>query len=288
MFNILEHLDRLEVVKESATWIQAKCPVCGGTLKIARTEDARGAYTCYTSGCGREIKRILSPWSPFTQSSPFRRASLVTPTIRERIVPVRPYSPVPLSEYLTNTTYTPPIRAGIAWTFQYDDTFRMVRFDTPDGKVCTFQYRDEENTEWRQGLPPYIPIYQQRYIQPSIFVVEGEKCAAYLHEAGYAAISLVAPYRKPGKIVDAISQLVAGNVVRCIYLRDNDHPGLRDARLFRHTAWDAGIDCLVVNPAELVDYGEVQGFDIANIKNTDLPGVLNDAINPHRERSVGL
>jgi hypothetical protein len=99
---------------------------------------------------------------------------------------------------------------------------------------------------------------------------------------------LVAPYRKPGKIVDAISQLVAGNVVRCIYLRDNDHPGLRDARLFRHTAWDAGIDCLVVNPAELVDYGEVQGFDIANIKNTDLPGVLNDAINPHRERSVGL
>ncbi len=61
-FEILEYVDRLKVVKETASEYHCLCPVCGdGGFKIDKKE---GKYHAFKCGCDlKEIREAIRPWS---------------------------------------------------------------------------------------------------------------------------------------------------------------------------------------------------------------------------------
>ena len=61
-FNILDHLDRIEIVKTTSTEYHGLCPVCGdGGFKI---DKRTGKYNAFKCGCDiKDIREAIKPWS---------------------------------------------------------------------------------------------------------------------------------------------------------------------------------------------------------------------------------
>jgi hypothetical protein len=187
--------------------------------------------------------------------------------IKHEVIRARPFKPTTLDQYKTLVSYIPPTPLNNTIIYQYSDTFKVIRITMPDGSKL-FSYRHKSDTEegvWSKGYPDYPVVYAEKYIQKHIFVVEGEKCADALHRLGYAAIALPAAFRKYGLIDKVTDHLASKGVQSCIYLRDNDQPGLKDAKIFTYSAWKSGIDCRHFNPAEYFDRLDEGGFDIADV-----------------------
>lgn len=60
-FKILDHLDRLNVVKETSSEYHCTCPVCGdGGFKVNKKN---GKYQGFKCGCDvKEIREVVRPW----------------------------------------------------------------------------------------------------------------------------------------------------------------------------------------------------------------------------------
>ena len=66
-FQILEHLDRLNVVKETSSEYHCTCPVCGeGGFKVNKKD---GKYKAFKCGCeAKDIREAIRPWSEVTEA----------------------------------------------------------------------------------------------------------------------------------------------------------------------------------------------------------------------------
>ena len=281
---IIDHLEDLECVEKHATWIQAKCPVCGGKLKISINSYNYGSYACYTDYCHKDsmgvnhIRKLLFKPTPFKRSGLFRSPTVRRKLINYEIIRNREFKPTTLDQYKTFLPYQPLATLNNTVTYQYSPTFRVTRIAMPDGsKLFSYSYKKEDN--WYKGYPEYPVVYADKYIQSHVFITEGEKCADALHKVGYAALALPAAFRKPGLIEKVIKLLVSRGVKSCIYLRDNDDTGLRDAKTFTHSAWKYEIDCKHVNPAVFFNSEDVSGFDIADVDSESIKQYLKSLFN---------
>ena len=61
-FKILDHLDRLNIVKETYQEYHCTCPVCGdGGFKVNKKD---GKYQAFKCGCDvKDIRQAIRPWS---------------------------------------------------------------------------------------------------------------------------------------------------------------------------------------------------------------------------------
>ena len=61
-FQILDHLDRLNVVRETGSEYHCTCPVCGdGGFKVNKKNGKYQAFKCECSI--KEIRETIRPWS---------------------------------------------------------------------------------------------------------------------------------------------------------------------------------------------------------------------------------
>ena len=114
------------------------------------------------------------------------------------------------------------------WT--YRDATKTVlgyvaRYDDAHGNKKVIPYFNRENEIWKSGAPPEPrPLFGlDRLSGPShtVYVVEGEKCAAAMHALGFACVSSLGGARAAGKA----DWQPLGQFKRIVILPDNDEAG---------------------------------------------------------------
>jgi 5S rRNA maturation endonuclease (ribonuclease M5) len=306
-FNILDYLDELTIISNNTSWIEAKCPVCEGKLKISKNTSKYGAYACYTDECHLKDnnlirKKLYKPNSPFNQLSVFSSTSNLNKTsklitkiiVKDKLID----SNITYKSFLTDALFIKPsskkyisnncIRITTYYKYDY---FIMVRNDIIDKNNNTrskffyplYKVNAENNTKYVKGLPdliPSCPVYRKEYLQESIFIVEGEKCATILQYLGIAAITL-ANFIYTDRYLDRyISNIYSLGVKNVIYLMDNDKTGLNKAKsvcnyLSKHNIANRYLN--LVDLDEFKHFKSIKGFDVYDLYTEKL--ILKSNIN---------
>ena len=253
MFDILDHLDKLENVEEYHTWIKASCPECGGKLKISKQNSS---YACYTNLCHENkdsygynaVRRQLTPYSQRKQKlKRYTKIEIVTPNyFQPRKEDLYELS----SNFYPLTSYTEKGNT----VFPYKE-FEAVR--TPSKEIFLRHHKDT------LGIPTKL---EHPYIYPTnpitskvVAVVEGEKCADVCTEHSMWAYTLPCfAYNMNGTNVLANVFKEAG-VEKVIIFADNDIPGAQKASKIERALWSKGL------ATHLVVFDSYrQGYDIAD------------------------
>lgn len=269
-FNILDYIKELEKygeVTEKNTWLQATCPVCRGKLKISRSSKY-GSYACYSDEChkkeGNLIYRLLYRKTAFNQPTAFTYSQ----PKRELVELVKPLRfEANTVDFFSTQTYIPPTQENHFTYFQYD-SFVMVRLDLPGkDKYMYPEYLDTSTGEYVKGIPQLenIPVYQNKYIQENLFILEGEKTTDAAYRLGLAAITLPTFAQTPTYLARIFKELKRKKVRNICLLPDNDAVGLRKAIELEKYCWKYGI---ATKQYRLTNYftsfSNWKGFDLAN------------------------
>ncbi len=116
--------------------------------------------------------------------------------------------------------------------WQYGDKGFVVRYDYPDGSKETIPYFRYEDDKWKPGGPETSsPLFGLETIQDvppdtAVFVTEGEKSAAALHQLGLPAVTSQGGCKAANKADWA----PLGRFLRIVILPDNDEPGEKYAQ----------------------------------------------------------
>ena len=286
-FNILDHLDELEDVKENGSWILAACPICSGKLKISNSEPKRGAYACYTEECHsingvNKIREKLYKYkrTPFQQKTPFSKSQVFrsTSSLAQIVRPVH-LSTTDIADYTTTCEYVSPVVIQTSTVekltvYAYDD-FQVNRVDRQDEKFLFTSCYDEQGLEV-QDVPSKLtslPIYQNRYLQPNLFMVEGEKCADTLHKLGIACITVHVKFWQDSYLDKLFYMMHTQGLRNVMYLADNDIPGIAKASKVVKCLWLRGVGAKYINTSDLFStsqYSAKSGFDIADAYDYNL------------------
>ncbi len=202
-FEILDYLNRLDVVKETPGEYHCKCPVCGdGGFKIER---ATGKYNAFKCGCDlKDIREAIRPWSEILEESGSTCKAIRPKQYREWIYQDRSGNPL----------------------------IKVCRSDDGTGKTKIWQ-QHWDGSGWHKGYGNIkrenIPIYKYQEIKLAIargepiFVGEGESCADALWELGLAATTNIGG---AGKWLASHTEDLAGTQL-VILSPDRDKPGVK-------------------------------------------------------------
>ena len=161
-FNILDHLDKLEVVKETNTEYHCKCPSCGdGGFKVNKHSGKYFAHKCGCMDTAEGKKAVISAIAPRKSIRPKQKR---------------------VWEY--------PDRNG-------NPLVRVIRIDDGKGGKPKRWQESWDGEKWVKGLKGVkredIPIYKYKEIREAIaageiiFIVEGEPCCDALWKLGITA-----------------------------------------------------------------------------------------------------
>ena len=202
-FNILNYINRIEIVKEYRREYHANCPVCGdGGFKI---DKATGKYQAFKCGCPLEkIREAIRPWSEVLEESKANQKPLRPKQYREWIYKAR----------------------------QGNTLIKVCRQDKGTKKPDRWQ-EHWNGQNWVSGYGHIkkedIPIYRYREIREAIargetiFVVEGEPCADLLWQLGIPATTNIGG---SGKWLTSHTKDLEG--AKSIVLSpDRDKPGVK-------------------------------------------------------------
>lgn len=215
MFNILNHLEKLNILNNSISseWV-CECPVCGGhRLTISKST---GAYSCWTTECPPEQIRAAIGVQGGHQEG-FRaeeinyRAARVTDEIRL----ARFQSPVKAD--LSRETF-----------YHYSSTQKVHRY-YDGGTKFTIPYSDNRRGKGSRLWFPYR-IDEALIARGSwILAVEGEKCVEYGRQMGVPTITWQGSSWTTSDLTAALICLRSAGVRGIVYYPDWDSTGLRKA-----------------------------------------------------------
>ena len=179
MFNILDYINEMVLIKETPSRYKVRCPHCNSTLVIAKTTSRAGAYMC-TAGCDPiDIKSALGVKTKTNNNN----YNFIPPKKTLKILPVKEgkfyrFKEIPVS-YLKedNCTY-----------YLYSRDFRVERIDKKTGKICIGYYLvkgkmeriDRCNLSKQEKIIKstfyYLPKKKEELKGKIALMVEGEKC----------------------------------------------------------------------------------------------------------------
>jgi hypothetical protein len=270
-FNILEHLSLLDITQSRDSFIEAKCPVCSGKLKINNNKYSTyyGAYKCWTNFCStKEIREELGVSGDVT-------SDLYIPEVY--IPPAVKYKK---SDFCEVTDYVKP-KSFTFYSAEYDNTVTLTYYYYTD-KIRVkriYSHKDSDkylileifiNGNWiNRNIASYIevfPLYYNgiKFNKSNIFMAEGEKVADYLCSLGYPCATPCTMGFDFNRLT--LTLLVYSNKIKNIlYLPDYDSPGLAKAKIVLHSCWAAGIGAKSVTLDTLFPNKKlIKGMDLAD------------------------
>lgn len=276
MFNIFDYIDRLDNVIEKSSYIEAICPVCRkDNFKIAKNNQYRGAYKCYSTGCSaKDIRKALAPnyepdkynTSPFRQRSRFNTEDLV------KVSPVPLPSEIELLERLIE--YTNTYHTGNKTYYYYDEIRRFVRVEFFKNNTRTSrhfwpEYRFKNSWLRGNGTDPW-PLYANQEIPDSntsnsLIMTEGEKCSNYIRFK--LDLCCVTTHDWNVNKLSLLLNSVPNYIESIVYIKDNDVTGERKANIVNTAANKVGLSCMVV-PVQLFKPDAAESEDIADVDIT--------------------
>lgn len=285
ILNYLQKLDDLEKLEHHSSWIKAKCPACGGILKIVSSGTKSGAYSCYTNDCQRAtpnpIREYLTRGEFKSKANNYSSRKMRMPSIVDIVSP-RPLllSEIDVTEFYTDIVYERPWQTtfedGDKLTIYKYDEFTLNRIDPAPhkDKKKFFYFRIKDiNNEWVNEVPKHfkkVPVYQSKYIAESVVFCEGEKCASALQSLGINALSFPSFVYQQSYLAKFL-RCLSYRLRRAIYLTDNDEVGEAKAQKFLQEAWKSGISASSYNIAQLLGRGAEKNYDAADaIENWEI------------------
>ena len=209
-FNILDHLDKLEIVKETNSEYHCKCPSCGdGGFKINKHSSKYFAHKCGCMDTAEGKKAVISAIAPIP--------------VDRKEKSIRPKQ----------------IRYWTYYSRSGQPLVRACREDFGDQRKPRRWQESWDGEKWVKGLKGIkredIPIYKYQEIKEAlregarsattasqtIFIVEGEACADALWQLGIAATTNFGGAKK--WFPSDTSDLAGASVVLC---PDRDRPGM--------------------------------------------------------------
>lgn len=249
MFDIRDHLEKLDICQETsrANQIKAICPVCHGNDLTVNM--STGAYSCYNNNCDTKIiKRKLGISNNlFKNASPFKKYS------KAFLKPKRKLLKNTYHEYKDN--YIPPttkIRTKESHynnktIYVYDKNHvveKVVTYNITKGIYCKAyypKYRSDAESVWNYGNDKNFPIYLPVDIATeridrktaNMFVVEGEKCADLLCSIGVSAITFLCGDFRPDIIKSKLKTFIYKyGIYNYTYIPDHDKTGIQKMNYF--------------------------------------------------------
>lgn len=278
MFRILNHVDKLSIVRETTTHYVARCPVCGDdNLKIKKTSPHKGAYKCWSHNCtGEDMRQKLGI-----------KRSLLAPKNKKPLVRLKPrkvpFTGTHLLEVFDYQPLQPKIKKFSAgYTTQetlypYSETQRVLRIDNLQTKTkyVFIQYLSEDFT-WISGAGTSIwPVYThgvehvlQENKADTVLFVEGEKTAEFVKERGLVALTLMSSgfYLQLDKTL-MLFRLKYPHIRNIFFVPDFDDPGLDKATKFQLSCWRNQLACSIIPMSSIVP-NPYEGMDLADLDET--------------------
>jgi len=248
--NFLSLLDGVR--KAGSGWV-ARCPCrnddSNPSLSVGQGADGRVLVTCHRgmscnveeicSAVGLGVSDLMPPKDEFGNFNKLESRPTPAPKRTEQ----RQSTPRPVE---------PPKKQTLVATYDYTDEngvllFQKLRYVDEDGKKTFRQRKPDGNGGWEYSLGD-IPkvlynlpavISAKAYNAP-VWVVEGEKDADTLIEAGFIATTMPGG---AGKWLELHTEPLAGSLVEII--ADNDEVGIRHALDVQQKLTEAGCDAQV-------------------------------------------
>lgn len=275
ILNYLDKLDNIEKLEMHSTWIKAKCPSCGGILKIVNSGTKAGAYSCYTNDCQRltpnPIREYLTrgEFKPRSRSYALRKMKL--PQLQGIIKPLElNLQGVDVTQFFSDLPFEKPwsttFENGTTLTIYPYDDFQVLRLKPKNEKKFFYFRVKQPDGTWLNEVPTTfrnVPIYLSKYVQPFVIFVEGEKCAAALQSLGIAALSFPSFVYQQSYLAKFL-RCLSYKVCSIAYLTDNDEVGEAKAQKFLQEAWKSGINASSYNIAQLLGRGAEKNYDAAD------------------------
>jgi DNA-binding transcriptional ArsR family regulator len=214
-FNIFDHLNQIEIVKETSTDYQCLCPVCGdGGFKIDKRSGKYNTFKCGCMDTEAGKKAVIEAIAPKDNN----KKSIRPKQSRHWIYSSRDGQP----------------------------RVRVCREDFGDGRTPKRSSEHWDGQKWVRGLKGIkredIPIYRYQEVREALalgqtlFIVEGEPCADALWNLGLPATTNIGG---AGKWKPSDSQDLAG--AKLVLCPDRDKPGVihmeKLATDFPHAQW---------------------------------------------------
>jgi len=277
-FNILDHLDSLNIVERHSSFIRVECPVCSGNLKINsnKSSSSYSAYKCWTNYCeAREIRKRLDVGYERRDSdsdlTSFSITSMLPPKVDfqwGKLCEVTDYK-----KPLEYSFYSLEHQNNIKLTYYYyTDKIRVKRLDidsTKRKKVVILEAF--VNGVWvSKDLTSYLsilPLYTNgvTFNGDTIFMSEGEKTTDYLCSLGFPCVTPCSIGFDLNNLT--LTLLAYSKIIRNIlYFPDWDETGIRKAKIVLHACFYVGVGARFVSLDTLFPTASLEeGMDLADI-----------------------
>ena len=289
-FQILDHLDRLKVVKETIREYHCLCPVCGdGGFKIDKTD---GKYQGFKCRCEvKDIREAIRPWSEVKslkkQTTKFIPTTKPNPKFELALLPQRAEDiPSPEQKDIPEWLVKQGIPATATQTrYWYSKTQWVSRFEwqTPTGKakrseavlgVSPMSHRFKKTirqghiksnglVEWKKGgkdwraykLSEAVKHCQSKWV----LSLEGEGCVETARTKAIAAITWQGSNWEIQRIVKDLTKLIEAGAAGLVYFPDYDSVGSKKAELVSSACQEVNFPCLILSPTDVWSKMPVKG-----------------------------
>lgn len=248
--NFLGLLDGVR--KAGSGWV-ARCPCrnddSNPSLSVGQGADGRVLVTCHRgmscnveeicAAVGLQVADLMPAKDEFEHLYKTERKQTSAPKKQEQ----KPSTPKPVE---------PPKKQTLVATYDFTDEngvvlFQKLRYVDEDGKKSFRQRKPDGKGGWEYSLgdvPKVLynlpAVMSAKTYGAPVWVVEGEKDAETLIEAGFIATTMPGG---AGKWLDIHTEALAGNVVEIV--ADNDEVGLKHALDVHEKLTAAGCDAQV-------------------------------------------
>ncbi len=275
-FSILDHLEKLDIVRQARTTIRAICPICGGNnLEVQTSGSKAGRYACYSNiGCTvSAIREAIVPLSETLEQVGVKshKGSGRRGNLRVLPAPLKLYKPVPLpsSEIVLSTLpedadVVPIVQKGL-------NTETIYRYSCEQWVLRSDFYHEAGGRTHKTTKPWHInadsknvnskgekpwPIYriheaEQFAVNQWILGVEGEKSVEAARFLGICTVTWMGSAWSDVDLESGLISLKKAGVAGLIYWPDNDEIGVKKALAIANAAAKIQFPCLILNPSEL-------------------------------------
>ena len=285
-FQILDHLDRLNIVKETSREYHCLCPVCSdGGFKI---EKKSGKYQGFKCGC--EVKDIREAIRPFSEAREQRgRGAGEQGRHQYRSTQVE------LARLPEPATDSPPVKSGsipnwlvkqgipacaIETRYWYSKTQWVSKFEwsTSSGKEKTIRQGHIKSNgliQWKKGSKDWFAYRLSEAVKHSsgkwVLGLEGEGCVETARKNAIAAITWQGSNWQEKTIASDVTKLIESGAAGLVYFPDHDEAGEKKAEVVKSACQQYNFPCLILSPTDVWGKMPAKG-DITNWVEANLEG----------------
>ncbi|MBW4532579.1 MAG: hypothetical protein KME09_01450 [Pleurocapsa minor HA4230-MV1] len=296
-FQILDYLERLNVVKETSNEYHCTCPVCGdGGFKINKK---KGSYQAFKCGCEvKDIREAVSPWSEVTrrQGAGEQGRQRAHESLKlARLTSLPTDSPSPESKVIPEWLVKQGVPVSATETrYWYSKTQWVSRFEWQNSEgikektIRQGHIKSNGLIQWSKGAKDWRAYRLGEAVKHCrgkwVLGLEGEGCVETARAIALCAITWQGSNWQEKAITSDLTKLIEGGVAGIVYFPDHDEAGAKKAELIESACQLVNLPCLIISPTDvwtdMPDKGDITDFVKAHpqLSTDELIERLNRAI----------